>query len=105
MSDDGIIFVNLLKHLPNSIVMIQKIAKQSTFFSRFKTGVKIVVALETAAFLGSYYVWYRMNRDQGKIFKMHDLFFLKSFTICSMNTAFAIVEWDVYVGLVVFHFG
>lgn len=44
--------------------MIQKVAKTSTFFSRFKTGVKIVVAIETAAFLSSYYVWYRMNRDQ-----------------------------------------
>lgn len=77
--------------------MIQKIAKQSSFFSRFKTGVKIVVVLETAAFLGSYYVWHRMNRDQGKSLKMHELFFLKSLTICSINTAFVMVCVGLYV--------
>lgn len=36
-----------------------------TFFSRFQKGVKIVIFAEIFAFLGSYSVWFRMNRDQG----------------------------------------
>ena len=49
--------------------MIQIVAKKSKFFSRFKTGVKIVGTIEIVAFLGSYNVWHRLNRDQGKITK------------------------------------
>lgn len=44
--------------------MIQLKAKKSAF-SGFKTGIKVVIVAEIAGFLGSYAVWYRLNRDQG----------------------------------------
>lgn len=44
--------------------MIQKKAVKSTLFSKFQKGLKVVIAAEIAAFLGSYCVWLRMNRDQ-----------------------------------------
>lgn len=45
--------------------MIQKKTGKPTIFSRFQTGVKIVIFAEILGFLGSYAVWVRMNRDQG----------------------------------------
>lgn len=85
--------------------MIQKVAKKSTFFSRFKTGVKIVVVIETAAFLGSYYVWHRLNRDQGKIKEKHEFFLHKNIRHLFIEHSCVMVEWKVYVALHVFHFG
>lgn len=52
--------------------MIQKVAKKSVF-SKFRTGFKVVIVAEIAAFLCSYGVWYRMNRDQGNC-EIHEFF-------------------------------
>lgn len=63
-SDDRIILLNAI-FAP--FVMIQKKIVTPSLFSKFQKGLKVAIAAEIAAFLGSYCVWLRMNRDQGKL--------------------------------------
>lgn len=72
--------------------MLQKTPKSTISFGNiFRTGFKIVLVAEVAAFLASYAVWHRMNTNQGKsstdfiIFHNHLVFLTKNFaTACGL---------------------
>ena len=54
--------------------MLQKPKPKSQWFKNFKQFAKIAVAVEVGLFCGSYYIWRRLNSDQGS---QRFLFFFK----------------------------
>lgn len=47
--------------------MLKKFSK-SPFMTFVKRSAGVLIVAETAAFIGSYYLWYKLNTNQGKIY-------------------------------------
>lgn len=77
--------------------MIQKKAVKTTLFSKFQKGLKVVIAAEIAAFLGSYCVWLRMNRDQGNSKINHFLLMLTIWSLLWRRYPICYVQYTVFV--------